>query len=341
MVLQKLQQSNSMKAMVLEKVGAPLVLQDLPIPSIKPTEVLIRVEACGVCRTDLHIADGELKNPQLPLVLGHQVVGIVVDKGSEVVKLRPGDYVGVPWLGGCCFNCSYCLAGKENLCDEPVFTGFNRPGGFAEYCTADEAFVLPIPPSYPSVAAAPLLCAGLVGYRAFSKLSDAQNIGFYGFGSSAHITLQVARAFGKKVYVFTKPGDLNGQQFARTLGATWAGGSDTLPPEPLDGALVFAPVGALMVEGLKAVKKGSPVISVGIHMSDIPSFPYELLWGERSLTSVANLTRQDGIEFMSFASKIPLDITVTEFPLEKANEALAAIRDGSLVGSAILKINAD
>lgn len=330
-----------MKAMVLEKVGAPLVLQDLPIPSIKPNEVLIRVEACGVCRTDLHIADGELPSPKLPLILGHQVVGTVVDKGAEVLKLRPGDYVGVPWLGGCCFACPYCLEGKENLCDQPVFTGLNRQGGFAEYCTAEEAFVLPIPPSYPSISAAPLLCAGLVGYRALSKLGDAQSIGFYGFGSSAHITLQVAKAFGKRVYVFTKPGDLDGQQFAKTLGATWVGGSDVLPPEPLDGVLVFAPVGDLMIQGLKTVKKGAPVISVGIHMSDIPSFSYDLLWGERSLTSVANLTRQDGLEFMSFASKIPLDITVTKYPLDKANEALAAIRDGSLVGSAVLNINAD
>lgn len=325
-----------MRALLLERIGAPLVLkEDVPKPVITEQELLVKVEACGVCRTDLHIFDGELTGASLPLILGHQVVGKVVETSTSS-RFKKGDYVGIPWLGGCCFSCPYCLSGRENLCDKPTFTGFSVNGGFAEYCKADEAFVLPIPPRYDPLHAAPLLCAGLIGYRALMKTGDAEAVGFYGFGSSAHLTLQTARAFSKRVFVFTKPGDIAGQSFARALGAVWAGGSDEEPPEQLDAALIFAPVGELMVEALRHIKKGGPVISAGIHMSSIPEFPYSLLWGERSLTSVANLTRQDGLEFMALAAKIPFHVTVTPFPFPQANEALAAIRSGEATGSVVL-----
>lgn len=329
-----------MKAMVLEKVGKPLVLKDVPIPEIGSHEILIKVKACGVCRTDLHIVDGELPSPHIPLILGHQIVGLVERVGSQVAQFKPGDRVGVPWLGGCCGTCEYCLKNQENLCDHGIFTGYLRNGGFAEYASANEGFALSLPSNalYEDLSMAPLLCAGLIGYRAFRLSQPADSLGFYGFGSSAHLLIQIANHLGKKVFVFTRPGDLETQQFAVSLGAYWAGGSNEQPPELLDAAIIFAPVGALMVQALKAIKKGGKVISAGIHMSDIPSFPYSLLWGERSMSSVANLTRQDGWDFMQLIQQLKVKAVVKAFPLEQANEALACIRDGSLEGSAVLSI---
>lgn len=327
-----------MKAMVLEQVKAPLVLKDVPKPIPKDDEVLIKVNACGVCRTDLHLVDGELESFPLPLIPGHQAVGTIVEIGKGVRNVKVGDRVGVPWLGGTCQECEYCLSGKENLCDRIIFTGASRNGGYAEYMTAKEAYLLPIPERYSDIEAAPLLCAGLIGYRTLRKCGDAQNLGFYGFGSAAHLLIQAAKAEGKNVYVFTRPNDILGQNFARSLGAVWAGGSDVMPPVALDAALIFAPVGALYPLALKAVKKGGLVISAGIHMSDIPSFPYELLWGEREMASVANLTREDGKAFMKLAEEHPILAKTTVFPLEEANQALDAIRNGSLEGSAVLKI---
>lgn len=327
-----------MRAMVLEGIGKPLILREVPRPEPGPFEILIKIHTCGVCRTDLHIVDGELPHPKLPLILGHQVVGIVEKIGDKVSQHRVNSRVGVPWLGGCCHECEYCLSGRENLCDFGIYTGYSRDGGYADYCTAHEDFALTLPSNYDDLSTAPLLCAGLIGYRGFRLAGNAKNIGFYGFGSSAHILIQVAKALGREVYVFTRPGDEKTQNFARSLGAVWAGGSDQLPPTALDAALIFAPVGALFPEALKAVKRGGKVISVGIHMSDIPSFPYGLLWGERSISSVANLTRQDGIEFMEIIKDIPLKLSVTSFPLEKANDALEAIRNGTLEGSAVLQI---
>lgn len=327
-----------MRAMVLEQIGRPLILEDVPCPIPKPFEVLIKIKACGVCRTDLHIVDGELPHPKLPLILGHQVVGIIEKVGESVSKHNVGDRIGVPWLGGCCDLCEFCLSGRENLCDQAIYTGYMRNGGYADYCTAHEDFILQLSQDYDDLHSAPLLCAGLIGYRAFRLAGPAQTIGFYGFGSSAHLLIQIANALGREVYVFTRPGDQKTQEFARSLGAKWTGGSDQLPPVPLDAALIFAPVGALYPQALKAIKKGGRVISAGIYMSDIPSFPYALLWEERSLSSVANLTRQDGIEFMELVKKFHLQITITSFPLEEANLALAAIRNGTLEGSAVLKI---
>lgn len=327
-----------MRAMVLEKVGSPLILKDVACPIPKPFEVLIKTKTCGVCRTDLHIVDGELPHPKLPLILGHQMVGIIDKLGENVSKHQIGDRVGVPWLGGTCHVCEFCISERENLCDSAIYTGYLRDGGYAEYCTAHEDFVLKLPQDYDDLHTAPLLCAGLIGYRALRLAGPTKTIGFYGFGSSSHILIQVAKALGREVYAFTRPGDEKTQAFARSLGAKWAGGSDQLPPIALDAALIFAPVGALYPQALRAIKKGGKVISAGIHMSDIPSFPYSLLWEERSLSSVANLTRQDGIEFMQLIKKLPLQITVTPFKLEEANQALDAIRNGSLEGSAVLKI---
>lgn len=327
-----------MRAMVLEKIGHPLVLRNIPCPNPKPNEVLIKIAACGVCRTDLHIVDGELPHPKLPLIMGHQVVGIIYKLGENVSKHRIGDPVGVPWLGGCCHTCEFCLSERENLCDKAIYTGYLQDGGYADYCTAHEDFVLELPQVYDDLHTAPLLCAGLIGYRAFRLAGPAKTIGFYGFGSAAHLLIQIANALDAEVYVFTRPGDEKTQAFARSLGAKWAGGSDQLPPIMLDAALIFAPVGALYPQALKAIKKGGKVISAGIHMSDIPSFPYALLWGERSISSVANLTRQDGVDFMQLVKKIPLEITATSFLLEDVNQALGAIRNGSLEGSAVLII---
>lgn len=327
-----------MRAMVLEQVGQPLVLRNIPCPTPKPYEVLIKITACGVCRTDLHIVDGELPPPKLPLILGHQIVGIIEKLGINASKHKVGDRVGIPWLGGTCHTCEFCLSERENLCDKAIFTGYLRDGGFADYCTAHEDFVLMLPNMYDDLHLAPFLCAGLIGYRAFRLAGSAKTIGFYGFGSSAHLLIQVAMALGREVYVFTRSGDEKTQAFARSLGAKWTGGSDQLPPSALDTALIFAPVGALYPQALKAVKKGGKVISAGIHMSDIPSFPYALLWEERSISSVANLTRQDGIDFLEIVKKFHLDVTITPFVLEDANQALAAIRNGTLEGSVVLEI---
>lgn len=327
-----------MRAMVLEKVGSPLILKNMPDPIPKPYEVLIKVIACGVCRTDLHIVDGELPNPKLPLILGHQVVGIIDKLGEKASKYKIGTRVGVPWLGGSCHHCEFCKSERENLCDHAVYTGYMRNGGYAEYCTAHEDYILELPQDYDALHAAPLLCAGLIGYRAFRLAGPTQTIGFYGFGSSAHLLIQVANALGREVYVFTRPGDENTQSFAYSLGAKWAAGSDQLPPVALDAALIFAPVGGLYPQALKAIKKGGKVISAGIHMSDIPTFAYALLWEERSISSVANLTRKDGADYMELVKKIPLQISVTSFLLEDANEALAALKNGTLRGSAVLKI---
>lgn len=327
-----------MRAMVLEKIKHPLVLKEVLRPDTHPYEVLIKIHVCGVCRTDLHIVDGELPQPKLPLIPGHQIVGIIEKIGDRVTKHQVGQRVGVPWLGGCCHTCEFCVSGRENLCDQAVYTGYQRNGGFADYCTAHEDFVLSLPETYDDLHAAPLLCAGLIGYRAFRLAEPIKSLGLYGFGSSAHLLIQVAKALGRAVYVFTRPGDEKTQSFARSLGADWAGGSDQLPPVALDAALIFAPVGALYPQALKAVKKGGKVISAGIHMSDIPSFPYALLWGERSLSSVANLTRKDGVDFMKIAQQHPLNVSITEFALEDANKALEAIRKGTVEGSVVLRI---
>lgn len=325
-----------MKAMVLEKVRQPLVLKDVPCPIPNPFEVLIKVNTCGVCRTDLHIVDGELSHPKLPLIPGHQVVGTIDKLGGKVSKHKIGDRVGIPWLGGTCHTCEFCISERENLCDQAIYTGYLRDGGYADYCTAHEDYVLPLPAIYDDLHTAPLLCAGLIGYRAFRLAGPAQTIGFYGFGSSAHLLIQVATALGREVYVFTRPGDDKTQAFAYSLGAKWSGGSNQLPPKALDAAIIFAPAGELFPQALKGVKKGGRVISAGIHMSDIPSFPYALLWEERSMSSVANLTRQDAIDYIQVIRKVNLKVTVTAFPLKDANQALTAIREGTLEGSAVL-----
>ena len=327
-----------MRAMILEQVGQQLREDELPIPKPQPEQVLLKVHVCGVCRTDLHIVDGELTKPKLPLVLGHQIVGTVVETGENANKFALGTRVGVPWLGQTCNCCRYCLSGQENLCDRALFTGYDLNGGYAEYTVADESFCFPIPPGFSDLQAAPLLCAGLIGYRSYRMTEDAQRIGFYGFGAAAHILIQVANYQGKQVFAFTRAGDHQGQQFARNLGAVWAGGSDELPPEKLDAAIIFAPVGQLVPAALKAVVKGGVVVCAGIHMSDIPRFPYQLLWEERVLRSVANLTRRDGAEFLALAAQIPIQTEVTSFPLSEANGALAALRTGKINGAAVLTI---
>jgi propanol-preferring alcohol dehydrogenase len=327
-----------MRAMVLERPGEPLRLAELPEPEPGPGEVLVSVNACGVCRTDLHIADGELERPRLPLVMGHQIVGTVVGAGEGAERFETGQRVGVPWLGWTDGECRYCRSGRENLCDRARFTGYDLDGGYAELAVTDERFCLPIPESYPDEQAAPLLCAGLIGYRALRLLGDAERIGFYGFGASAHILCQVATHQGRRVFAFTREGDEEGQAFARELGAEWVGSSEDEPPEEIDGAIVFAPVGALMTTALRSSAKGARIISAGIHMSDIPSFPYRQLWGERVLGSVANLTRQDGKEFLRIAPQVPVRTEVEVRPLEQANEALASIRDGNLRGAAVLRV---
>jgi alcohol dehydrogenase, propanol-preferring len=327
-----------MRAMILDAPGKRLQLADLPIPSPKPEQVLLRVRACGICRTDLHVVDGELTHAKLPLILGHQIVGIVEEIGEKVTKFNKGDRVGVPWLGSTCNCCRYCLSGRENLCDRALFTGYQIDGGYAEYTVADEHFCFPIPEGYPDLQAAPLLCAGLIGYRSYRMTGDAQRLGFYGFGAAAHILIQVARYQKRKVYAFTRGGDIKGQEFALNLGAVWAGSSDELPPEELDAAIVFAPAGKLVPDALKALAKGGVVVCAGIHMSDIPSFPYSILWEERMVRSVANLTRQDGEEFLTLAPQIPIRTEVTPFPLEAANEALEALRNGKINGAAVLVV---
>lgn len=327
-----------MRAMILNRVSQPLQLEELPIPKPQADRVLLKVSVCGVCRTDLHIIDGELDNPKLPLILGHQIVGTVIETGEQANKYSVGTRVGVPWLGHTCNSCRYCLAEQENLCDRALFTGYDLNGGYAEYVIADESFCFPIPEGFPNLQAAPLLCAGLIGYRSYRMIEDAKRIGFYGFGAAAHILIQVANYQDRQVYAFTRSGDSQGQQFARSLGAVWAGGSDELPPEELDAAIIFAPVGKLVPAALKAVSKGGIVVCAGIHMSDIPSFPYQILWSERVLRSVANLTRRDGEEFLALAPQIPIHTEVTAFPLERANEALNALRTGQINGAAVLVV---
>ena len=330
-----------MRAMVLESSGQGLRETELPIPEPGPGEILIKVQACAVCRTDLHLVDGELPGPKLPLVPGHEIVGTVTEKGPETKRFSIGERVGVPWLGWTCGECPYCRSQRENLCDRARFTGYTRDGGYAEYTTADERFCHGIPESYGSVEAAPLLCAGLIGYRSLLKAGDARRLGLYGFGAAAHLIAQVAFYQGREVYVFTRPGDRKGQESARKLGAAWAGDSNILPPVPLEAAIIFAPAGELVPEALRSVGKGGTVICAGIHMSDVPSFPYSILWEERSLCSVANLTRRDGEEFLRLAARIPIRPQIEKFPLAHANEALERLRLGSLEGAAVLVSEGD
>jgi propanol-preferring alcohol dehydrogenase len=315
---------------------AQLRLDDVAKGNPALGEVLVQVRACGVCRTDLHIVDGELAGCAYPVTPGHEVVGTVVATGKGAGRWKQGDRVGIPWLGWTCGECEYCTSGRENLCEQARFTGYHLPGGYADYALADERFCLPIPQRYADAEAAPLLCAGLIGFRSYLKCGDAKNLGFYGFGAAAHILAQVARADGRRVFAFTRPGDSAGQAFAVQCGAHWAGDSTAPPPEPLDAAIIFAPLGALVPLALKAVRKGGSVICGGIHMSDIPSFPYALLWGERRVESVANLTREDGVRFMEVASRIPLKTAVKPFPLQRANDALSELREGRLSGAAVL-----
>jgi len=322
-----------MRAMVLHQQRAPLRLEERPTPEPGPGEVLLRVRSCAVCRTDLHILDGELPHPKLPLVLGHQIVGIVERGGS---RWKPGTRVGVPWLAWTCGECRFCRSDRENLCDRARFTGYDVDGGYAEETIADERFCFALPDAYDDLHAAPLLCAGLIGYRALRLAGDAQRLGIYGFGAAAHLIAQVAKEQGRRVFAFTRPGDAEGQRFARELGAEWASGSDTAPPEELDAALIFAPVGSLVVAALRAVGKGGTVVAGGIHMSDIPAFPYELLWGERSVRSVANLARRDGDEFLKIAGQVKLRVETQRFDLAEANEALRRLRAGELKGAAVL-----
>ena len=327
-----------MRAMLIERPGEPLRLRSVPIPRPGPGQVLIRVRACGVCRTDLHIMDGELPNPKLPLILGHEIAGEVVETGPGVERFQPGQRIGVPWLGDTCGTCLYCRSGQENLCDRPGFTGYSLDGGFAEYTLADQRYCFPLPEAYSDLQAAPLLCAGLIGYRAYRLAGPGvERLGIYGFGAAAHIIAQVAVAQGKQVYAFTRAGDEQAQEFARRLGAFWAGSSDAPPPEALDAALIFAPVGGLVPAALRAVRKGGTVVCGGIHMSDIPAFPYRLLWEERVLRSVANLTRQDGEELLEVAPRVPVRTEVNPFPLESANEALDLLRSGKLQGAVVLE----
>jgi propanol-preferring alcohol dehydrogenase len=321
--------------MVLDAAREPLRAAELPEPEPGPGQVLLRVRACGVCRTDLHIVDGELTEPKLPLVPGHQIVGEVLGGGE---RFAPGTRVGVPWLGWTCGECRYCLSGRENLCDRARFTGYDVDGGYAELAVADERFCFPIPEGYPDGQAAPLLCAGLIGYRSLRLAGDPETIGLYGFGASAHIVCQVAVAQGRRVFAGTRAGDEETQAFARSLGAVWAGDASAGPPEELDAVIVFAPAGELVPAALRQVRKGGAVVCAGIHMSDIPSFPYELLWGERVLRSVANLTRADGEEFLAVAPTIPVRTEVETFALEDANEALARLRSGALRGAAVLAL---
>jgi propanol-preferring alcohol dehydrogenase len=335
-----------MRAMLLDAPRRPLRAADVPRPAPGPGQVLLAVKACGVCRTDLHVADGELPNPKLPLVLGHEIVGTVEAVGAGVERFAVGDRVGVPWLGWTCGECRYCRSGRagrasrENLCDRARFTGYQIDGGYADYAVADARYTFPIPPAYPDLQAAPLLCAGLIGYRALLAAGDAERLGLYGFGAAAHIVAQIARHQGRRVFAFTRPGDAPAQQFALELGAEWAGASDALPPEPLDAAILFAPAGELVPAALRAVVKGGTVVCAGIHMSDIPSFPYDILWGERVVRSVANLTRRDGEDFLALAPKVPVRTEVEPYPLEHANEALERLRSGRVRGAAVLAVDA-
>jgi propanol-preferring alcohol dehydrogenase len=328
-----------MRAMVLHRQRKPLRLEELPKPLPGPGQVLVKVSCCGVCRTDLHVVDGDLTEPKLPLVPGHQIVGKVSMLGAGGGPFQLGQKVGVPWLGGSCGDCDYCREGRENLCDQARYTGYQIDGGFAEYCITDQRFCFPIPAGYPALHAAPLLCAGLIGYRSYRMAGEAKRLGLYGFGAAAHIIIQVARFHGREVYAFSKPGDSSAQDFARGLGAAWAGGSDEQPPQPLDAAIIFAPVGELVPAALRAVRKGGTVVCAGIHMSDIPSFPYSILWGERSVHSVANLTRRDGEEFLALAPQVPVKTEVHPYSLEDANKALDDLRGGRFDGQAVVVVD--
>jgi propanol-preferring alcohol dehydrogenase len=330
----------TMRAMLLDAPHTPLHLVELPVPTPGPGQVLLKVSACGVCHTDLHILDGELDQPKLPLVLGHQIVGTVVQSGPAAQRFQLGQRVGVPWLGATDGTCCYCRRGQENLCDHPTFTGYDVDGGFAEYTLADERFCFSLPAAYSDVEVAPLLCAGLIGYRTYRMAGEGvETLGIYGFGAAAHIVTQLARHAGKKVYAFTRPGDTDAQEFAVRQGADWAGDSTQTPPEKLDAALIFAPVGALVVSALRATHKGGVVVCGGIHMSDIPAFPYSLLWEERVVRSVANLTRRDGEEFLALAPEVPVKADVKVFPLEQAGQALEQLRHGEFTGAAVLDMN--
>ncbi len=329
----------TMRAMVLEQPGRPLVLKEVPVPLPTENQVLIKVGACGVCRTDLHVLDGELPNPKLPLILGHEIVGTVVRAGAGVTDFSAGDRVGVPWLGYTCGKCRYCVRDQENLCEHALFTGYTRDGGYAEFTVADQRYSFRLPENYDDLHSAPLLCAGLIGYRSYRMAgTHVKKLGIYGFGAAAHLIAQAAVAQDKIVYAFTKPGDVEGQAFAREVGAAWAGDSDVLPPEKLDAAIIFAPVGALVPEALRATDKGGTVVCGGIHMSDIPSFPYGLLWGERVVRSVANLSRADAREFLAIAATVPLKVESRPCLVNLAKEALEALRRGALTGAAVLVI---
>ncbi len=322
--------------MLFEKSGQPLRMAAVPVPRPNANQLLIRIHACAVCRTDLHVIDGELTRPKLPLVPGHEIVGTVAEKGEAVARFKIGDRVGIPWLGWSCGECSYCQAGQENLCDQAKFTGYTLDGGYAEYTVADQRFCFAIPDLYSDAEAAPLLCAGLIGYRSLVKAGSGKRLGIYGFGAAAHIVAQVARYQQREIYAFTRPGDEEAKKFALSLGAAWAGGSNEMPPAKLDAAIIFAPVGELIPQALRAVGKGGIVVSGGIHMSDIPTFPYALLWEERSICSVANLTRRDGDEFLALAPRIPVRTEIQTFRLEQANEALSRLRSGQIQGAAVL-----
>jgi propanol-preferring alcohol dehydrogenase len=330
-----------MRAMLFKKAGEPLRLEEVAVPQPDAGQVLIRVRACAVCRTDLHMVDGELTHPKLALIPGHEIIGRVQQTGARVKRFKIGDRVGVPWLGWTCGACAHCLSGRENLCDQARFTGYTLDGGYADYAVADERFCFPIPDSYTDAEAAPLMCAGLIGYRSLVKAGGGKRLGIYGFGAAAHIVAQVAKYQQREIYAFSRPGDEQAKEFALGLGATWAGGSNELPPVELNAAIIFAPVGELVPQALRAVGKGGTVVCGGIHMSDIPSFPYSILWEERSVCSVANLTRRDGEEFLALAPRIPVRTEVQTFALEKANEALARLRSGRIQGAAVLVTESD
>jgi propanol-preferring alcohol dehydrogenase len=330
-----------MRAMLLESVRQPLRYRELPTPSAGTGQVLVRINACAICRTDLHVIDGELPHPKLPLVPGHEIAGRIVAVGEGVSRFHPGDRVGIPWLGWTCGNCTFCLADRENLCERARFTGYTIDGGYATHTVADARFCFRLPDAYADAEAAPLLCAGLIGYRSLIKTGQAGRLGIYGFGAAAHIVAQVARHQGRQIFAFTRPGDTAAQQFARSLGAVWAGGSNQSPPEPLDAAIIFASAGELVPQALKAVNKGGTVVCGGIHMTDIPSFPYEILWHERAVCSVANLTRRDGEEFLELAPRVPIRTRIQKFPLVEANDALERLRHGKLQGAAVLVMEHD
>jgi alcohol dehydrogenase, propanol-preferring len=327
------------RAMILDVPGEPLRVAQVPVPEPGEGQLLLRVHCCAVCRTDLHVVDGELPHPRLPLIPGHQIVGTVQKISERADGFTVGDRVGVPWLGWTDGECRYCLSGRENLCENARFTGYQIDGGYAEYALADTRFCFPIPESYPDLQAAPLLCAGLIGHRSLRFAGDAERLGLYGFGASAHIVAQVAAHEGRRIFAFTRAHDEEAQEFAKELGAEWAGSSEEAPPEELDAAIIFAPVGALVPAALRAVARGGTVVCAGIHMSDIPSFPYEILWGERSVRSVANLTRQDGLDFLALAPEVPVRTEVVPFTLEEANRALDALRGGHLRGAAVLVVD--